>query len=99
MVSSLSPDPIAVQVAAPGGSTVKVIRAPLHPQFRFEYHRLKKKVYVVRVGGKPEIGEVFAHEIENDGQAHNAVLVWLRGYRAAKGERWNDAGKLIEVMQ
>lgn len=71
------------------------IRAPLLPEYRFEYHPAKKKVYAIRVGAEPEIGEVFAHDVESDGAAHNAVLVWLRGYRTAKGEMWDDAGKLI----
>lgn len=72
------------------------IAAPTFPQFRFEYHPQKRRVYLARVGAKPEIGEVLAHEIDNDGAAQNAVLIWLRGYRTAKGERWNDGGKLIE---
>lgn len=71
------------------------MRQPSVPQFRFEYHPFKKKVYLIRVGAKPEIGEVFAHDVETEAAAHNAVLIWLRGYRTAKGEMWDDAGKLI----
>jgi hypothetical protein len=72
-------------------------KSPYAPNFRFEYHPLKKKVYMVRIGATPEIGEVFAHDIENEGAAHNAVLIWLRGYRTANGDRWNENGKLITM--
>ena len=77
------------------GLRIYHIKAPNAPQFRFEYHPQKKKIYLIRVGVKPEIGEVFAHDVESEGAAHNAVLIWLRGYRTAKGEMWDDAGKLI----
>lgn len=78
------------------GQTVKVIKSPNFPEFRFEWHIGVRKVYLVRIGQTPEIGEVFAHDIENEGQAQTAVLIWLRGYRAAMGHIWNENGKLIE---
>lgn len=62
------------------------IKAPMAPQFRFEWHPKAKKVYLIVIGAEPEIGEAFAHEIENEGAAWNAVLIWLRGYRTAKAE-------------
>ena len=71
------------------------IRAPNFPQFRFEWHPAKSKVYLIRDGVVPEVGEVFAHDVTSFGAAQNAVLIWLRGYRTARGEMWNDAGKLI----
>ena len=37
---------------------------------------------MIRLGTKPVFAEPFAWEIENSGAAHNAVLIWLRGYRA-----------------
>lgn len=62
---------------------------PEFPQFRFEWHRLKTHaetqkpgvLYVIRVGTIPEHAEPFAWEIETHGDAYNAVLIWLRGYR------------------
>lgn len=62
------------------------IKAPNLPQFRFEWHPGIKKVYLIRVGTSPEIGEMFAHEITTEGAAWNAVLIFLRGYRIAKAE-------------
>lgn len=62
------------------------IRQPAFPQFRFEWHPQTRKVYVIRLGVAPEIGEAFAHEIADQGAATNAALIWLRGYRAAKAE-------------
>lgn len=62
------------------------IKAPNAPQYRFEWHPKIKKVYLIRVGAVPEIGEMFAHEIETEGAAWNAVLIFLRGYRIAKAE-------------
>jgi len=91
----LAIDPGHVRLTT-GGDPIRVIKSPNWPDFRFEYHPKTKRVYLVRIGHKPEIGEVFAFDIENEGQAHNAVLIWLRGYRAAIGHIWNDAGKLIE---
>lgn len=92
----LAIDPGAVQFRTPNGDAIRIIKAPNFPQFRFEWHPKARRVYLVRIGQKPEIGEVFAFEIENEGQATNAVLIWLRGYRAALGHVWNDAGQLIE---
>jgi hypothetical protein len=50
------------------------------PQYRFEWHPKKRIVYLIRVGTKPEIGEAIAFNIETHGDAHNAVLIWSRGY-------------------
>ena len=70
------------------------IKTPTVPQFRFEWHS-NRKVYLIRVGATPEIGELLATDIADAGAAHTAVALFLRGYRVAKGERWDDAGKLI----
>jgi hypothetical protein len=82
-----------IRPARPG--EIYHMKSPAWPSIRFEYHPNKKKVYLVRVGTVPERGEVMAHDIENEGAAHNAVLIFLRGYRVAKGDRWDDSGKLI----
>lgn len=88
--------PSAVALEQNHGEMVRIIKSPSFPQLRFEWHPGKQKVYVVRIGQRPEIGEVFAHEINNEGSAQSAVLIWLRGYRAAQGHVWNDGGKLID---
>ena len=62
------------------------IKAPTFPQFRFEWHIGMKRVYVIRIGAMPEIGEAMAFEVKTHGDAQNAVLIWLRGYRQAKLE-------------
>ena len=62
------------------------IKSPNAPQFRFEWHPGVKKVYLIRVGAVPEIGELFAAEITTEGAAWNAVLIFMRGYRTAKAE-------------
>jgi hypothetical protein len=74
------------------------IGTPNLPQFRFEWHPDKKTVYLIDLHSTPLIGEAIAFEVPNKGAAHNSVLIYLRGYRRAKGERWNDAGKLIERL-
>ena len=43
-------------------------------------------VYIIRVGITPAIGEAFAYNIEDEGAAWNATLIWLRGYKTAKSE-------------
>lgn len=74
----------------PSPDKILHLKTPNWPQFRFEYHPKIKKVYLIRVGIEPEIGQVFAHEIENEGQAWNAVLIFLRGYREARSEIEHD---------
>lgn len=61
------------------------LKTPTFPDLRFEYHEAKKNVYLIRATS-PTHGEAIAHNIETEGAAHNAVLIWLRGYRAAKLE-------------
>lgn len=57
------------------------IKQPQFPQFRFEWHPQTERVYVIRIGALPEVGEVLAHHIDTHGAATNAVLIWLRGFR------------------
>lgn len=59
---------------------ILTITQPRLPRFRFEWHPGRQNVYVVRVGMKPEIGEIIQHHVTTAGQAHNAVLCWCRGY-------------------
>lgn len=60
---------------------IKHIRSAKFPQLRFEYHPETKRVYFIRVGVAPEVGEVVAENVDSEGAAQVAVLVWLRGYR------------------
>lgn len=62
------------------------IKTPTFPQFRFEWHPVAKRVYLIRVGAVPLVGEPIAFEVKTHGDAQNAVLIWLRGYRQAKLE-------------
>lgn len=62
------------------------VKTPTWPQFRFEWHPGKKIVYLIRLGVEPPIGEAIAYEVTDHGAAQNNVLIWLRGYRAAKSE-------------
>jgi hypothetical protein len=66
------------------------LKTPALPEFRFEWHPARRNVYLVRLGMTPEIGELIAFNIDNEGAAHNAVLIWLRGFRAAKGDLTTD---------
>ena len=62
-------------------ASVYHIKQPAFPQFRFEYHPQVRKVYLVRLGVEPLIGEGIALEVPDYGVATNSVLIWLRGYR------------------
>lgn len=62
------------------------MRQPLVPDVRFEWHPDARRVYAIRVGVTPEVGEPIAFDIADRGAATNAVLIWCRGYRAAKAE-------------
>lgn len=57
------------------------IKQPNFPQFRFEWHPQKRKVYLVRLGRTPLIGEILAENAETHGDAYNFVQTWLRGFR------------------
>ena len=70
------------------------------PQFRFEWHPVKQIVYVIDIAmgertGRPT-GNAIAHNIDNDGAAWNAVLIWCRGFKAGKDCRsHNDSGQTV----
>lgn len=82
------------------GQTVCVIKQPLFPQFRFEWHPQAKKVYLVRLGQIDVIdGEVvftpiptsqklraerIAEHVRSEGEAFNYVQSFLRGYREGR---------------
>ena len=66
--------------------TVLVMEQPEWPDFRFEWHDGVKRVYVVRVGVVPMMGDPIAFDIKDTKSAKNAVIQWLRGYTAAKHE-------------
>ena len=66
------------------GRVYRLRSAAAFPQFDFEWHPGTKRVYLIRKGVVPLIGEPFAFEVEDEGAAHNAVLIFLRGYRAAR---------------
>lgn len=58
-----------------------VIQQPKFPQFRFEWHTQKRKLYLIRLNNKPLIGEIMAEHVDTHGQAYNFVQTWLRGYK------------------
>ncbi len=63
------------------GQTVLCIKQPNYPQWRFEWHPQKRKVYLVRLGNTPLIGEVICEQAETQGAAFGAVQTFLRGYK------------------
>lgn len=67
----------------PSGAGLKVlhIKQPNYPQFRFEWHPGTRKVYLIRVGAKPLVGEKLAEHAETHGEAYAYVQTFLRGYR------------------
>lgn len=65
---------------------IYVVKNPRHPQFRFEWHEQAKRVYLVRLEVLPHMGDPIAFDIADHGAAINAVMIWCRGYNAAKAE-------------
>ncbi len=53
------------------------------PQFRFEWHRQTKKVYLIRLLTAPGIGDPIAENVPDHGAAINAVNTWCRVFREA----------------
>ena len=57
------------------------IKQPQFPQYRFEWHPQSRKVYLIRLGRTPLVGEVIAEHAETHGHAFNFVQTFLRGLR------------------
>lgn len=57
------------------------IKQPNFPQYRFEWHPQSRKVYLIRLGTTPLIGEILAEHAETHGAAYNFVQTFLRGFR------------------
>jgi hypothetical protein len=60
------------------------IKQPQFPDWRFEWHPDKEKVYLVRLGRKPLIGEVIAEHVPTEGSAFGSVQTWLRGFEEGR---------------
>lgn len=76
------------------------IKQPRLPEYRFEWHMVKRNVYVIDVAMGERTGRVagnaIAFGVENEGAAYNAVLIWVRGYFAGRDAvSHNDSGKLV----
>lgn len=63
------------------GEMVLHIKQPNFPQYRFEWHPQSRKVYLIRLGATPLIGEILAEHAETHGAAYNFVQTFLRGFR------------------
>lgn len=64
-----------------GQELVYHIKQPNFPQYRFEWHPQSRKVYLIRLGATPLIGEILAEHAETHGDAFNFVQTFLRGFR------------------
>lgn len=71
------------------------IKQPNYPEFAFEYHPQKKKVYLLIDDHTNKIthAQIIAEHVENTGQAVGFVQTWLRGYHFGK------AGRVISEVQ
>jgi hypothetical protein len=71
----------------PSGADQRIlhIKQPSFPQYRFEWHPQSRKVYLIRVGAVPLIGEVLAEHAETHAAAYNFVQTFLRGFREGSG--------------
>ena len=64
-----------------GAEKIYHIKQPNFPEYRFEWHPQARKVYLIRLGREPLIGEVIAEHAETHGHAFNFVQTFLRGLR------------------
>lgn len=76
---------MGVEVVQPHPGNILHIRSPL-TGCRFEWHRLSKKVYIIRLDPLRgvEIGDPIAENIEDHGAAIMAVLIFVRGFKEAQ---------------
>lgn len=65
-------------------ATIYHVSNPRLPQFRFEWHPHVRKVYLIRLGSRRDVGDPIADNVETHGAAVNTVLVWSRGYHEAR---------------
>lgn len=75
--------------AGPAAPDLRVlhINQPAFPELRWEWHPVNQVVYVIRTdtpAGEEVLAEPFAWNITCSGDAWNAVLMWLRGYKHGK---------------
>lgn len=63
------------------GPDVFNIRSMLISDIRLEWHSGACKLYVVRVGAVPEIGELLAEHVETREQAEHVARAYLSGVR------------------
>ena len=61
---------------------IYTMRSPKHPQFRFEWHPVTMRVYVVRLGVLPEIGELVSPNVYDNEHARTITLAYCNGYDA-----------------
>lgn len=72
------------------------------PRYRFEWHPLSQRVYVIDIWvgektGSP-VGNLIAYHITTESAANNAMLTWCRGYFVGKEDRsHNDQGKIVLI--
>lgn len=64
-----------------GQAKIYHIKQPAFPQYRFEWHPQSRKVYLIRTGRTPLVGEILAEHAETHGAAYNFVQTFLRGFR------------------
>lgn len=51
------------------------------PGFRFEWHPRVQKLYLVRIGAVPELGEPIESDVISQDMAAKLAQMWFKGYR------------------
>lgn len=74
------------------------VKQPALPQFQFEWHPRVKRLYLIRLGLLPTIGEVIAHDVKDMGMAINYMLVWCRGFKEGKTPPLNEDERLEKII-
>jgi len=83
-----------------GGLPIRILHiqvtAPDLQWLRFEWHPESRNVYYADLRQARPVGEIVAYHVDTHGAAHNAVNVFLRGFRlaqkeAARGQRAEQA--------
>lgn len=87
----------AINQRATLAGMVYVLHNPKMTHLRFEWHPAKEVVYMIRLdvpNGERLVGEPIAYHIQDHGAAHNAMLVFFRGYR--ERDREIDRGRVLD---
>lgn len=66
---------------------VSHLQSPALTEYSFEWHPETQKVYAIRLGVNPTIGELIFHPVGDQTTFSRVVEIWIKGYREGNVRR------------